>query len=171
MTARTPLGFTGPTPSAAKLAWQRDAACRTDPDLFWATDSRQQGLARHMCLAHCPVFDQCRAWAPDANLAESVTAGIAWAKDRTNGKSRPSLRQPVPVRCTSCSEFPTGSTGLPVPATSAILELRPCGTHAAYERHRINREPIDDACRRAEREYDTGKKRAARARQRTEAAA
>lgn len=31
-------------------------------------------------------------------------------------------------------------------------ELMPCGTRAAYERHRVRGEPIDEACRMANRE-------------------
>jgi hypothetical protein len=205
MTAHGPQGFTGPTATKAKLAWQRDAICRDNPELFWATTALQQGLARHMCLTHCPVLDQCRAWAPDADLAESVAAGLAWAKDRDTGASRPSLRQPAPVRCGDCGgtapsraraevaacgtrsgyvrhlrnrdphcpacwranadyqaarRIPKGPTSKPVPATSQVLELRPCGTHAAYVRHKANGQPVDEACLKAERDYDAAKKRA-----------
>lgn len=31
--------------------------------------------------------------------------------------------------------------------------VAPCGTHAAFQRHRSRREPIDQECRDAEREY------------------
>lgn len=31
--------------------------------------------------------------------------------------------------------------------------LQPCGTRAAYERHRRRKEPVDDACKAAKTEY------------------
>ena len=33
----------------------------------------------------------------------------------------------------------------------------PCGSYSAYRRHLLKREPIDDACRRAQREHDAGR--------------
>ncbi|HEY8378102.1 MAG TPA: hypothetical protein VIK91_16510 [Nannocystis sp.] len=32
-------------------------------------------------------------------------------------------------------------------------QVQPCGTKAAYERHRRRREPVDDACRSAHNRY------------------
>ena len=54
-------------------------------------------------------------------------------------------------------------------------ELQPCGTIGAAERHRRNREPVDDACLAARRAYhlaqDRGRRDAIwRKRQRQEAA-
>lgn len=40
--------------------------------------------------------------------------------------------------------------------------LRPCGTHAAYIRHKNNDEPIDPWCLHAERAYQRSRKRAQR---------
>lgn len=37
--------------------------------------------------------------------------------------------------------------------------LAPCGTHSAFNRHRANQEPIDTACRLAERVYQRDRKR------------
>lgn len=31
---------------------------------------------------------------------------------------------------------------------------QPCGTHAAYKRHRSHGEPIDEQCRKAKQQYD-----------------
>lgn len=33
------------------------------------------------------------------------------------------------------------------------VSLAPCGTHSAFNRHRVAREPIDEACRLGERAY------------------
>jgi len=41
-----------------------------------------------------------------------------------------------------------------------VTQLKPCGTHAAYQRHVNRGEPICDPCRRAEHEYvETHRKR------------
>ena len=41
-------------------------------------------------------------------------------------------------------------------------ELQPCGTIGAAERHRRNREPLDDACLAARRAYHVAQDRARR---------
>lgn len=41
-------------------------------------------------------------------------------------------------------------------------QLRPCGTHAAYVRHKNNNEPIDPWCLHAERAYQRNRKRTQR---------
>lgn len=38
------------------------------------------------------------------------------------------------------------------------VPLKPCGTHAAYSRHKKNREPVDEACERAAYEYERNRK-------------
>jgi hypothetical protein len=43
--------------------------------------------------------------------------------------------------------------------TGRTRELRPCGTHAAAQRHRTRGEPLCGECRDAEREYDRVRKR------------
>lgn len=40
------------------------------------------------------------------------------------------------------------------------VTLQPCGTHAAWRRHKKNREPVDEACAAASREYDRIRKAA-----------
>jgi len=41
-------------------------------------------------------------------------------------------------------------------------QLRPCGTHAAYTRHKTHNEPIDPWCLHAERAYQRNRKRTQR---------
>jgi hypothetical protein len=43
-------------------------------------------------------------------------------------------------------------------------QLKPCGTNAAWERHRYRGEPVDDACEQAHRDYDRDRGREIRAR-------
>ncbi len=53
----------------------------------------------------------------------------------------------------------------PRPATAQVADLKPCGTIAAYARHKDHGELIDPACREAQRLYDREKKRKKRASQ------
>jgi len=46
---------------------------------------------------------------------------------------------------------------------TCIVELRPCGTHAAFNRHRVAGEEPCPACWMAEREYQTARGRRRRA--------
>lgn len=57
------------------------------------------------------------------------------------------------------------------PARKAPWELRPCGTEAAWMRHKARGEPIDEACAEAHRRYHREYARNRRARQRAEAGA
>lgn len=50
----------------------------------------------------------------------------------------------------------------PPTPTPHITTRRPCGTHAAYARHKANGEPIDARCLHAERAYQRNRKRAQR---------
>lgn len=43
--------------------------------------------------------------------------------------------------------------------TERLRTLRPCGTHAAYWRHKARGEQIDPRCRHAERAYQRDRKR------------
>lgn len=46
---------------------------------------------------------------------------------------------------------------------SDVRMLKPCGTHAAYVRHKNRGELVDDLCRDAERRYQRSRKRQERA--------
>lgn len=46
-----------------------------------------------------------------------------------------------------------------VPPRSRGVKLKPCGTHAAYWRHKTRGERIDDRCLDAERAYQRDRKR------------
>lgn len=43
-----------------------------------------------------------------------------------------------------------------------MAELKPCGTYAAYRRHKRNGEPVDDACAQAGRDQKNGRVEARR---------
>jgi hypothetical protein len=63
---------------------------------------------------------------------------------------------------------PHASTPQPArPASAGTKTLRPCGTHAAFVRHKNNGEPIDELCEQAERDYQREYKRNSRKRRAT----
>ena len=77
--------MTTPTLGPPAVDWRQDAACRlVDPELFWPEYGRQAKvpLALHICRKHCPVRDECFAWARDAvdrNLLwPCVAGGMRW---------------------------------------------------------------------------------------------
>jgi len=45
------------------------------------------------------------------------------------------------------------------PTRPRTVKLKPCGTHAAYARHKTRGEPIDPRCLNAERTYQRNRKR------------
>lgn len=114
-------------------AWRDDAACRVeDARLFDPIHQESDealaartAAAKAIC-ARCPVVEPCR----EAGRGESgVFAGVLL----NNGR-------PVGARA---------KRG-PKPGPRALM---PCGTRAAYERHVIAGEQIDDDCRMAARAY------------------
>lgn len=52
-----------------------------------------------------------------------------------------------------------GDMRVPAKYRFGIRLLRPCGTHAAHNRHVLNGEMVDEACRLAELVYDRDKHR------------
>jgi hypothetical protein len=99
---------------AKVLDWWSHGACRTlPPALFWA--SRTHAMARHVCITHCSVRDQCEAWAAaQIGLSGSVAGGTLWAGS-AHKPGRPSGAQPNPRRdgCPVCqpSETPIDPQG------------------------------------------------------------
>lgn len=69
--------------------------------------------------------------------------------------------QPVCIRCDNDMDrvVTRARTGVAQPRG----ELEPCGTHAAYNRHKARHEPLDDACIRGERAYQAARGRRVRA--------
>jgi hypothetical protein len=57
-------------------------------------------------------------------------------------------------------------TALGLACNTDPVPLQPCGTHAAFERHKTYGEPIDDVCREGERAYHRDRYQRERARRR-----
>lgn len=84
--------------------WQEDAACRVDAELWFAPDAATRAVARHICVRHCPVAEECFA----ATMAEvrrgvrpvgEVRAGAIW---NDGGRLMPKMRQSIARRCYRC---------------------------------------------------------------------
>jgi hypothetical protein len=78
--------------------WARRGLCR-DGDLWFARDAETRGLARHICLRHCPVLEQCMARMErrakrGVTPNSTVEAGVSW-----NQQSRVSSSQPIARKC------------------------------------------------------------------------
>lgn len=102
--------------------WRLRSACTTDDaDLFFG-DSHAEAIAKSICHG-CPVIQQCAQWALDTRQEFGVFGGL---DDR---QRRAILRRQGAIK-------PRGGGRAPAP----------CGTRAAYDRHRKNGEPIDNLC-------------------------
>ncbi|AQT78303.1 hypothetical protein B1R94_02210 [Mycolicibacterium litorale] len=128
--------------------WRLQAACRShDPDLWFPErgDKRTKAAALRICRT-CPVIAACRDYALRTGQPDGIWGGLTQTqRTKLLGVSsfvRRTLRD---------SEDPD-------------RRLKPCGTPAAYERHRRRREPICDPCRKANtrRHIEAQKQRRAR---------
>ena len=92
-------------PLAPDADWLAQAACRTlDAELWWNKDLF--GLARHICLTHCPVMAKCRAWSEQSPpWSECVVGGVAYVA-HSNADYRRYVHQPEPSArlCGQCGE-------------------------------------------------------------------
>jgi WhiB family redox-sensing transcriptional regulator len=111
--------------------WRTAAACiaADDTELWFpagltAPYRNQIAEAKAVC-ARCPVMDQCREWALATGVDAGIWGGLDWEELRLQRRR--------------------DRRGRGRPA------LSPCGTPAAYRRHLRRQEPIDEACRNANR--------------------
>lgn len=93
------------TAVAELLAWQEHALCRDDPELF--CDRDRVRLARHNCLSHCEVVNECGAWAADKKHRwdDVVVGGLAWVSRRDRSEQPRPLKvqpKPSPAGCSHC---------------------------------------------------------------------
>jgi len=110
--------------------WRARAACKdTDPNTFFPDGSgprfhAQIQAAKDICWA-CPVRPACAQWAIETGEPDGVWGGLDPDDRKGHRRSRGQhARQNA---------------------------LAPCGSLAAYRRHLRRQEPIDEACREANR--------------------
>jgi hypothetical protein len=104
---------------------------------------------------------------PRCELADAIrasrTTGLAYAL--TADGFRPLAHDVDPFAGAPMADYDYQHARRRTPARYKPAGLiQPCGTHAAFNRHKKRGEPIDDNCRQAEREYQSAKARRFRAR-------
>lgn len=119
--------------------WNINAACRqADPDLFDTCSAAKTVPpdAAAWCTS-CPVRQQCYdlAMSVEAGTSEHYRFGIF-------GGASPAQR---------AEAWPQWATDHGVSPHALRAGLAPCGTPAAYKRHKQHGEPIDEACAEAYR--------------------
>lgn len=143
-------------------------SCRAcDPALFWYRDSEEQ--AKQVC-AGCPVLDACRTWAL-ATPVGGVVGGMTEAeRDRARGRAMPFFAgevddEEIGTEIAAC--VAAGMTDQEIALHLGVSKrtarryrpvqpkvLRPCGTDAAYFRHRKHGEDPCLPCRAAHAEEE-----------------
>lgn len=130
-----------PTTSKSADTWRGHAACRNeDPELFFPVGTTgpaplQTDEAKAVCH-RCPVTEQCLTWALENRVPDGVWGGLS--EDERRGLLRHIQR--------------TKKTKEKRPYKP--VKLAECGTRSAYQRHVRRGEPIDEACRAANRVAD-----------------
>lgn len=131
-------------------AWYEDAACvDMDTETFHDADAEAVAAALAVC-ASCPVMTSCR----DMAVADASLIGV-WG-GQTERERAEARRQGAQVR-----RRPRRDHARPLAGP-----VQPCGTTAAYQRHRRRGEPACEYCKDAKR----AEIRARRARAATQAA-
>lgn len=139
--------YIGSVPDTAARAtdWSAHAVCASpafidrQDELWFAHSSDRAAISKAKGLCNgCPVRDDClaEAMAAEGDAGRSNRYGIRGAL--TPGQRR---RRYEDAQARARGEEP--KTGRPPAA---------CGTRSGYQRHVRNREPIDEACRRANTE-------------------
>ncbi|MDX3066918.1 WhiB family transcriptional regulator [Streptomyces sp. ND04-05B] len=117
--------------------WELAAACRNqDPNTWFSKTTWTK--AKKICLEACPVREECleAILARESLTADTLRFGIVAG---LTGAQRAKLH---------ATDRSPKAASLPKPSGSG-RPIAECGTKSAYERHRRNKEPIDQACRDA----------------------
>lgn len=86
------------------ICWEENAICSTslvDQDLWTSSSRNSQGEARHICLSHCPVLDECRRYySPGSG---QTAAGVTYRQGGRRDTPKPMDSQPpLAARCSLC---------------------------------------------------------------------
>lgn len=140
--------------------WPERAACKdADPDLFYPDRGDMNAIkqAKRICR-RCPVQAECLAdaLARPAGDDYGICGGLS-QRERLELRRRQLLAEVVRER-------------FGPPPAKPPRPRKPCGTTAAYRRHKAHGEPVDDACVQAHRADARIRRREWRARQRAKTA-
>lgn len=95
--------------------WTRQAACRHNPDRFFARDGQAHWRPRdelHICRVHCPVLAQCRAYGETQAPGDRVSVilgGVAY--DCRGLPAREGRWSSMPITCADCRPAASESGG------------------------------------------------------------
>lgn len=136
--------------------WRTQAeCCQHDPELWFSAES--QGSALHICHTHCPVRDQCEAWAHQVgDWLDTTVGGERWVWSKREQRRRPT-KVDIPHTTTHCRTC-RGELAEP------LGEPR-CGTLPAARRHRARGENMCDLCGPVFRDWDAIRQAGRRAQQ------
>lgn len=135
-------GYEGPTDEP--LDWQDFANCTgVDPDLFFPGRGESTREAKAVCRG-CSVRADCLEYALANGEKFGIWGGMSERERRKVRRNRMIRAQADP------------SIVVPPP----IRELQPCGTEAAYQRHRRAGEPPCDPCREAQNRANAARREA-----------
>lgn len=94
-------------PKPVHGAWPkppRGGQCTRVPELFHTVGTNVGALGAHVCLAHCPVLQECRRYAEHYVWMHVVIAGQHWVMRR--GNPVPSGVEPTNDGCAICEHRP-----------------------------------------------------------------
>lgn len=145
------------------LDWRDEAACvELDPELFFSFDATTTRLALEACDG-CPVMMQCRRWADAERIQYGVWGGeteeqrkYRWAASRTESTPGGTAGKTPNKVCPHCVLPFVGRNDQKYCSARChhlSMTTRHCGSVTAAKRHRQKGEPLDAACRTAERDY------------------
>lgn len=130
--------------------WMLQGACKADPDAMYPSSlSDEIEYAKSFCQA-CPVIQPCRERALDNREEFGVWGGLSEAERRALLRRRGIRLGPQRKKAPAND----AQDEKPVQARTGRKPAE-CGTRSAYQRHVKNKEPIDDACRRANTAADS----------------
>lgn len=143
--------MTGPHIPEPLGKWGPSSKCWQDPDVdtewffprsYGTPRTPSEHVQEVKAYCHdCPVRNTCLEHAIDTYDDHGMWGGLTPDERRELRKAMRQGRKPQSTVIT---------TKQPVKQPRAIKQsLEPCGTEAAYRRHKRRDEPIDDACRHA----------------------
>lgn len=164
--------------TTSETDWQQQAACRgAEPSLFNArrgseplsvSQTRQEYAIRTYCRG-CPVLAECLAFANKRRYGGVWGGRVLDPDEAGSGLAAPPLDTDRTVVAEPAARHPHGTYQAvrrhrargedlcalcePYAVDRRRRDVPPCGTPAAYARHRRRHETIDDACRKARRDY------------------
>jgi Transcription factor WhiB len=136
--------------------WRVDALCRSlDPELF--ATQRMFGMAKHMCVFHCPVRDECHEWAAQfTDWFGICVGGVVHPGMTTRGLSRLPVKPPDLSECHLCTP------------SAPVITPNVTPQHGTIRRYRWDKKNGEEPCELCTSVYQTKERSKSTARKREE---